>query len=248
MQLRLQRSQRAGGVLGNTVFFCLDVRGDYSPEEKDNIRKYKLGGQIIYNSRSASKHLDRANAHLDRTQEGDLKNRAAGLARGALSMAMAKMSLNISIASLGRGHHIECKDLEELLEAEDTVRDQCKNVTRYLDVAATFNGSEVVIDYLNGEEKIHIAQNAVPLLEFSGSSSGAAEVTSGESQSQTGAAYEMGRDFKKLTDVWQDRWLHFEEQAIAFGASKGWTWTEIQVRFASGLAAFAVLVLLYEIL
>ena len=247
MQLRLQRSQRAGGVLGNTVFFCLDVRADYSPEEQGNIRKYKLGGQIIYNSRSATKHLDRASAHLDRTQEGDLKNRAAGLARGALSMAMAKMSLNISIASLGRGHHIECKDLEELLEAEDTVRDQCKNVTRYLDVAATFNGSEVVIDYVNGEEKVHIAQGAIPLLEYTGPSSGTAASAVGDSRPQSGPAYEMGRDFKKLTEVCKERWLRFEEQAIAFGASKGWTWTEIQVRFAGGLAAFAILVLLDEI-
>ena len=57
----------------------------------------------------------------------------------------------------------------------------------------------------------------------------------------------MGRDFKKLTEVCKERWLRFEEQAIAFGASKGWTWTEIQVRFAGGLAAFAILVLLYEI-
>jgi len=137
--------------MGNTVFFCLDVRADYSPEERGNIQKYKLGGQVIYNSQAARKHLDHAGAHLDRTQAGGVGERASGLARGALSMAMAKMSLNISIASLGRGHHIECKDLEELLEAEETVRTACKNVTRYLEAAATFNGSETVIEYERGE-------------------------------------------------------------------------------------------------
>ena len=150
MQLKIQRSQRAGGIVGGTVFFCLDVRGDYSPEERDNIRKYRLGSQVIYNSRAARRHLENADAHLDRTQVGTVGNRAAGLARGALSAAMAKMSLNISIDSLGRGHHIECKDLEELLEGEDTVRTACKNVTRYLEIADTFNGGETVIDYDKG--------------------------------------------------------------------------------------------------
>ena len=70
------------------------------------------------------------------------------------------------IASLGRGHHIECKDLEELLETEDTVRTACKNVTRFLEVAETFNGSETVIEYEKGEEKIHVTQAAPPLLAY----------------------------------------------------------------------------------
>jgi len=175
MQLKLQRSQRAGGIVASTILFCLDVRADYAPEERDNIRKYKLGGQVIYNSQAARKHLDTAGAHLDRTQEGTVANRAAGLARGAFSLAVAKMSLNISIDSLGRGHHIECKDLEELLEAEATVREACKNVTRFLDVAATFNGSETVIEYVNGEEKVHVTQAAPALL-----TSSAPEPTSAE--------------------------------------------------------------------
>src|SRR5258706_908286 len=160
MQLKLQRSQRAGGIVGSTVLFCLDVRADYSPEERTNIRKYRIGSQAVYTSRSAQKHLDTAGTHLDRTQEGTLGTRAAGLARGALSMAMAKMSLNISIESLGRGHHIECKDLEELLEAEDTVRPSCKNVTRYLEAAATFDGSAILVEYEKGEEKVHVTPSA----------------------------------------------------------------------------------------
>ena len=164
MQLKIQRSQRAGGVTGGTVFFCLDVRADYAPEEQANIRKYKLGSQSVYNSQAARRHLDSAGAQLDRTQSGGLGDRAAGLARGALSMAMAKMHLNISIESLGRGHHIECKELPELLEAEETVRTACKDLTRYLEAAATFNGGETVVEYVNGEEKIHITQEATPLL------------------------------------------------------------------------------------
>src|ERR1700722_2568958 len=152
MQLKLQRSQRAGGLTASTIFFCLDVRADYTPDERTNINRYKLGGQTIYNSRAAQKHAENAGAHLDRTQEGTVGNRVIGLARGAASMALAKMQLSITIASLGRGHHIECKDMEELLESEDTIRTSCKNLTRYLEVADTFNGSEVVVEYVNGEE------------------------------------------------------------------------------------------------
>jgi hypothetical protein len=197
MQLKIQRSQRTGGVVGNTVFFCLDVRADYSPDEKTNINKYKLGGEVIYNSQAARKHFDRASAHLDRVDSYSLKEKAAGLARGAFSMAMAKMSLNISIASLGRGQHIECKDLAELLEAEDTVRTACKNVTRYLDAAATFNGSETVIEYDKGEEIVHIAQAATPLLTYSSTESPPSEVNGSDVTPQS-AAYDFGQQVRQF--------------------------------------------------
>ena len=174
MQLKLQRSQRAGGLTASTIFFCLDLRADYTAEERTNISRYKLGSQTIYNSRAAQKHLDMAGTHLDRTQEGSVGNRFIGLARGAASLALAKMQLNVTIASLGRGHHIECKDMEELLESEDTIRGACKNLTRYLEVANTFDGSEVVVEYFNGEERVHIAQSAPPLLEYSPSDGSAA--------------------------------------------------------------------------
>ena len=245
MQLRLQRSQRTGGVLGNTVFFCLDVRGDYTPEEQSNIRKYKLGGQIIYSSRAAQRHAARASAHLDRVDSDLIREKAAGLARGGLSAVMARMSLNISIASLGRGHHIECKDLEELLEAEDTVRLQCKNVTRYLEVAATFNGSEVVIDYVNGEEKVHITQGAVPLLAYTPDSS---EPSPASATSSSGPAYEMGRDMGRMSTGVLKSWHDFEQKLISRAATTGWVLPAIQVRIAAGIGALVVLVLLYEIL
>jgi hypothetical protein len=202
MQLKIQRSQRAGGITGGTVYFCLDVRADYTPEERENISKYRLGSEVIYNSQAARKHLETAGTHLDRTQVGGVGERAAGLARGAFSLAMAKMSLNISIASLGRGHHIECKDLAELLEAEEIVRNACKSVTQFLETAATFNGSEVVIEYDKGEERVHITQSAPPLLSYDASDSSANP--GGQIIDQPGAVdptQELGRKFGKF---WSD--------------------------------------------
>jgi hypothetical protein len=163
MQLKIQRSQR-GGALSGAVLFCLNVRAEYSAEEQANIGRYRLGPQIIYISPAAQRHSDRAGQHLDQTEYGGAGQRAAGLAKGAFSMLMAKMSLTISIASLGKGHHIECKELPELLGAEETVREACRNLTKYLQIAETFDGSETVIDFSNGE-KVHVIEHAPLLIE-----------------------------------------------------------------------------------
>jgi hypothetical protein len=162
MQLKFQRSQRAGGVLGKTVIFCLDARADYSAAEAANISKYKLGGEVVYNSQAAKRHLDAMGKHFDRTGSDRVRDQAAGLARGVTSLALAKMHLNISIASLGRGHHIECKDLAELLDAEKALMDACRNLKQFLEAAATFNGSIILVDFDDGE-KVHIAEGALQL-------------------------------------------------------------------------------------
>ncbi len=202
MQLKLQRSQRTGGLTASTIFFCLDLRADYTQEERSNINRYKLGGQTIYNSRAAKKHMDNAGAHLDRSQKGTAANRMAGLVRGAAAMALAKMQLNITIASLGRGHHIECRDLEELLESEDTIRTACKNLTRYLEIADTFDGSEVVVEYENGEERVHIAHDAAPLLEYSATetSPATADNSAYEPSSQAMDMAALGQSLRRFWD------------------------------------------------
>jgi hypothetical protein len=199
MQLKIQRSQRAGGVVGNTVFFCLDVRADYSAEERNNIQRYKLGGQTVYSSRAAQKHFANMDAHLSRVDDPSLKEKFAGLGRGLTSLALAKMQLTINIASLGRGHHISCKDLEELLEAEETVRNSCKNVTRYLEAAATFDGSETVIEYDKGEERIHLTQGAPALLTYAPSDTPPRIWDTGEgAEEYRSSAYELGHEFRQF--------------------------------------------------
>jgi len=162
MQLKIQRTQRPGGVLGTTVLFCLDVRADYSPAETANIGRYKLGKELIYSSQAARRHIENSRKNFARGQGDNLKDQAAGLSRGMLSLALAKMSLNISIASLGRGHHIECKDLSELLSAEETLMEACRNVKKYLAAASTFSGSITFVDF-DDEEKVHMSQG---VLEF----------------------------------------------------------------------------------
>jgi len=133
MQLKLQRSQRTGGLMGGKAIFVLDIRAEYSPDERTSINKYSLGGEVIYNSQKATDHLDRA-----------VQSTSAFRTLG--SIALAKMSLNITIAGLAKGQHIECKDLGELLGCEEAICDACKNVKAFLDAAATFDGREVVVE------------------------------------------------------------------------------------------------------
>jgi hypothetical protein len=141
MHLKIKRSQKTGGILGNKVVFMLDIRAEYTLEEKDNINKYKLGTECVYSSENAKKHAARADAHLDG---------GGSVLKGIASAVLANMSLNVTIASLQQGHHIETKSLEELLEAEETLKTACRNLTSWLDAASTFDGRETIIEYRNG--------------------------------------------------------------------------------------------------
>ena len=138
MQLKITRSQRKGGVLGGKVIFALDLRAEYTAEEKASINKYDLGGQVIYNSQAAEKHLARMQQQIDGS--------GMGLLKGMGSLILAKMNLNVTIASLAKGEHIECKDLGELIAAEEALREACRELKAFLKVAATFDGHEEIFE------------------------------------------------------------------------------------------------------
>ena len=138
MQLKVKRSQRTSGLMGRNVLFCADIRAEYTEEERANINKYSLGGDVIYNSRAATEHLERMGRQVNGT--------AMGLLKGLGSLALSKMNLNVTIASLQQGHHIECKDLGELLECEDAILTACKGIKVFLAAAETFDGREIIVD------------------------------------------------------------------------------------------------------
>ena len=50
MQLKLRRSQRAGGMLGGKVIFALDARAELSADEQELVRKHALGKLVVYDS------------------------------------------------------------------------------------------------------------------------------------------------------------------------------------------------------
>lgn len=148
MQLHIRRSQRKGRVFGGKIYFALDVRAEYSAQEKADINKYDLGGEIIYNSQATKRHLEAVDQ--------------SGIAGAIGHLALAKMNLTVTIVSLSRGHHIECRDLAELTAAEEAVYEACKQLCSYLKIATSFNGSELVIDF-NDEEPAVVAPRAPQL-------------------------------------------------------------------------------------
>lgn len=154
MQLKLQRSQRDGGLISRTVIFCLDARVEFTAEEQRHITRYKLQNEVIYNSEASARYLARAEAQNDGSIKGGLKSLA--------SAAMAAMRLNISIASLQRGQHVECKSLDELLGAEEAIMTACQNLRAYLDTAATFDGREVLFAFDTGGPTVIAHSGAVP--------------------------------------------------------------------------------------
>jgi hypothetical protein len=154
MQLKLKRSQRAGGMLGGKVFFVLDARADASPEEASLVRKYNLGKIVVYDSEARRKHQSNALSHFDSAAGVPTlpsgKAIASSLwsnARGLASAAMMSLSLSVTIDGLMAGQHVECKDLNELLGAEGAMREACQTVKSFLDVASTFDGREEVVDF-----------------------------------------------------------------------------------------------------
>jgi hypothetical protein len=114
----------------------LDARVDLLPEERSNVDKYRLGTQVLYNSAATEANLAKAAAGFA----------GGGLLRGAVGLAMSRLSLSITVDSLTKGHHIECKDIDELLGAEEAIKSACDNIRTYIDLASTFDGREIVID------------------------------------------------------------------------------------------------------
>jgi hypothetical protein len=147
MQLKLRRSQRSGGVLGNKVVFALDARADLSTEEKGLVNKYGLGKLVVYDSEARKKRQEAAYGHFDEAPSSGAGRGWWMNARGIASAAMMVLSLRVTVDGLMNGQHIECKDLDELLGAEAAILNACKNLKAYLDTAQTFDGREEVVEF-----------------------------------------------------------------------------------------------------
>ena len=142
MQLKLKRSQRSGGILGGKVVYMLDARAELTPDERALVTKHGLGKMFIYDSEARKKRMQAAGEHFEASRGGLL-----GTARALAGAAMAAMSLRVTIDSLTSGHHIECKDMDELLGADVAIREGCETLRTYLDVAVTFDGREEIVEF-----------------------------------------------------------------------------------------------------
>jgi hypothetical protein len=148
MYLKIRRSQRAT-MLGGKAIFILDARVDLSAQDLNLVNKYGLASQVIYDSKERKAHTENAYDHF--THQQVLSAIVPGRAlwkgvRGLWSSARMLLALRVTVKSLVAGQRIECKDLPELLGAEKAIREACDNLRGYLDVAATFDGREELVE------------------------------------------------------------------------------------------------------
>jgi predicted GNAT family acetyltransferase len=134
MKLLLRRDQRQG-LLGK-VIFTLDVRADISDAERANIKKYKLGKELLYAR------------NKDVPQDEGWKGVGKMLVFHALN-------ITISVNDLVDGKQIECKDIMEMLAAEEQIKTAALNFGRVLEAATRFGGEEVV--HLGADENPAVA-------------------------------------------------------------------------------------------
>src|SRR5262249_32789736 len=97
--------------------------------------------------------------HLEMTKGGPSFGDSAGtqflvagktfyrLALAGVGAAMAGLSLRITVSSLMKGHHVECQSLNELLGAERAIVEAVQSLREYLNVAATFDGREDILEF-----------------------------------------------------------------------------------------------------
>lgn len=155
MQLKITRSQRESGILSKTAVFIIDARVVFTPEEQRHVAHYKLWNEHIYSSQSANKSWAEAQAHGSEWKAG-----GGGAFKSLAHSVIASFKLNVTVASIYNGQNIECKSLDELIFAEECIKTACKTLREYLDVAATFNGAEVLYE-IEGGEAVVIAR-AIP--------------------------------------------------------------------------------------
>jgi hypothetical protein len=156
MSLKLKRSQRSG-VMGK-IIFVLDARIGLNAEEHSRIKQYRLGSFVVYDSKAREKYREATSEHLEMTRgHAPLSAGATAqflglgktlyrLGRASVSATMTALSLRITVDSLIHGVHVECKSMDELLEAEAAIRDAARNLKSYLETAVTFDGREEIIE------------------------------------------------------------------------------------------------------
>lgn len=124
MKLLLRRSQKSG-MLSSKITFTLDVRAELTPDERDAIKKYKMGDTMLY-------------------QKMEMADKGSGLLGIASRLAFKMINITVSVDDLVNGKHIECKDIVEMRAVEEQIKEASQNFKAILETAAHFGGEEVI--------------------------------------------------------------------------------------------------------
>lgn len=125
MKLLLRRDQKSGMLGVGKITFTLAVRAELTDEEKNNIKKYKLGDTMLY-------------------EKMTLTDKGSGLLGLASRLAFKMMNISVSVDDLSNGKKIDCKDIVEMLAVEDQIKEAAQTFKSVLEAAASFGGEEVI--------------------------------------------------------------------------------------------------------
>ena len=112
--------------------FSLHVIVDFDADEEAALNKYKFGKTTVYESPKGA-----AATEMFRAIGGSLKRSIATLAAKAMNQLL-------SVNDLVQGKEITCKDINEMIAAEEQVIDGCNGLARILHVCKHFEGEEII--------------------------------------------------------------------------------------------------------
>jgi hypothetical protein len=119
MELLLTRDQQSG-MLGG-IKFQLTAKAKLSSDESAAVKKYKMADTILYE------------------KQGERPDPTS-----FMSLARHRFTVpRIQVRDLVDGKTIETKDILEILDAEEQLKDSAKAFHRMLNAAATFGGETV---------------------------------------------------------------------------------------------------------
>lgn len=127
MELLLSKSQKSG-MLSSTITFTLNIKTRLTDEEQALVKKYKMGKEVVY-------------------EKLPITSMAAGMGgfTGALTAITAKaLKLVFTVDDLVKGRTIECKDILDMIAAEQQIRDAADGFWGILQASKNFEGEEVI--------------------------------------------------------------------------------------------------------
>jgi len=125
MKILLRRDQKSGMLGMGKIAFILDIRAELTDDEKNNIKKYKLGDTMLY-------------------ERDKLADKGSGLLGMASRFALKAINISVSVDDLSKGKQIECKDIVEMLAVEEQLKEACQTFKAILTAASHFGGEEVL--------------------------------------------------------------------------------------------------------
>lgn len=128
MELLLSKTQKQGMLGMGSIIFVLNIKTRLSDEEQALVKKYKMGKEVVY----------------EKLPIGAAVAGMGGIA-GALTAITAKaLKLVFTVDDLVKGRVIECKDILDMIAAEQQIRDAADGFWGIIQASKNFEGEEVV--------------------------------------------------------------------------------------------------------